>query len=352
MTGMHDAAEAARTINAMIDRTATARIVVSDPVDPDCIGTGLACAWWLAQRGRQAGVISLQPIPEIMAGFPGIGKVTCSEPVSFDGTRSGLIILVDGGSWSQFFGPDWKSIVAGLDPARIINIDHHRPDDIAAAIPAQCLNVQTSSTAQLFYEHLLQPGGYVPPPRVADHLYRALLYDTRMFKNEMHPGVYAFAQTLIDCGADHAGAVDTSYDRREIEFFQWAVAHTEYIAEVCLTLLVIDAERAAALERTFGPDFGEFSRVYKEVFQRQVRDYHYGIILTDQRDGTVRLTWRTRNCGDHISVADAAGAAGFKVGGHRNAGGGVWSGTLHEARDALLHQMRRFFAADPKADPR
>jgi len=57
--------------------------------------------------------------------------------------------------------------------------------------------------------------------------------------------------------------------------------------------------------------------------------------------GGVRLTWRTRNYGGHLAVAEIARRAGFRAGGHRNAGGGSFDGSLADARARLLAQFRR-----------
>ncbi|MCP4717552.1 MAG: hypothetical protein GY868_20720, partial [Deltaproteobacteria bacterium] len=63
------------------------------------------------------------------------------------------------------------------------------------------------------------------------------------------------------------------------------------------------------------------------------------IILIDNLDGSVKLGWRTRNYGNHASIGAVARSAGFTAGGHRNAGGGKFSGSLAEAQARLLNAL-------------
>ncbi len=316
-------------------------IVVSDPIDPDCLGTGLALAWWLEHQGKQATLVSFRGIPPAMRSFPDAERIQEADAATFEFDPYQLVFLVDGSSWGQFFGSGWPDVLQRIDTARIISLDHHQPEEIYAAVQDRCLTVQTSCTAQVLYEYFIEPDGIRPPAHVADYMYQALLYDARMFKNEMHPGEYAFAETLIALGADHDRAVDTNYDKREMDFFVWAAQHTEYVDDIGVTLLTIDSQRADELTRIFGREYADWMRLYKETFQRQIKGYHYGIILKDNLDGTVRLNWRTRNFGRHLSIAEVARTVGFKAGGHRNAGGGVYSGTIAEARKQLIGAMRR-----------
>ncbi len=315
-------------------------IVVSDPIDPDCVGTALALTWLLTQQPKHVEVISLFRIPPEMTDFPKINDVSVVTADSFDSGRYNIIVLVDGCDWTQFLGKDWKEITARIDLSKVINLDHHFPGDIQKTIPERCFNVKTSSTAQLLYDYFIKPSGVQLPPDAADSLYRALLYDTRNFKNEMHPGAYNFAADLITSGAHHAKAVDVNFEMQEFTFLAWAVDHTEFIPELQLSLLVLDARAQNELQKRISADWKDFDRLYKEVVERQIKGYNYGIILIDNLDGSIRLGWRTRSYGDHLSIGDIARGVGFHAGGHRNAGGGRFSGTIDEAKARLLNAIR------------
>jgi len=333
-----------RNISALMASSTDALIIVSRPVDPDCIGTALALRWLLAARNQKASIVCFFSIPFTMTGFPGIDEVTVAEAASFDFAPFDLLITIDGSSWGQFFGDAWEKILSRIDLTRIVSIDHHEPEEIMQAIPDRCLNVKTSSTAQVLYEHFIEPSQLSPPACIADCLYQALLYDTRGFRNEAHTGAYRFAEALIALGADHAKAVDVNYDIREVQYLNWAIEHTEFISSLGLMLLIIDAGRLAELEALLGKDFLDFDAIYKETIQRQVAGFHYGVMLTDRLDGTVRLNWRTRGCGSHLSIGDIARQAGFKAGGHRNAGGGLFTGSIESAKARLLAQLRQALA--------
>ena len=329
------------TILHLIQKSEKILVVVSQPIDPDCVGTGLALKWWLAQRSKKVEIVSFFQIPESMSRFPGIREIEPLQGNSFNFSRYDLIMLLDGSDWPQFFGDDWNKIVSQLDLNKVVNLDHHEAGEIQGTIPDRCLRVTTSSTAQLLYDFFIKPGSIEIPPQVAGYLYLALLYDSRMFKNEIHAGEYSFADALISSGVDHDRAVDANYDIREIKFMSWAVQHTEFFPDLQLTLLNIDSPCSKELTQEFGKNWKDFDKLYKEQVQRQIKDYHYGIILIDNMDGTVKLGWRTRNYGNHLSIAEVARRAGFRAGGHRNAGGGKFSGTIGEAKTRLLEEMRK-----------
>lgn len=316
-------------------------IVISRPVDPDCVGTALACQWWLQQQSKKTKIVSFVAMPRDMDDFPGIRTIRRAEPSKFDFSRYGAMILVDGCDWAQFFGNQWSAIISRLDLQRVVNLDHHQPGDIRKAVPETCLNVCTSSTAQVLYSCLVEPSSIVPPAEVAEWLYRALLYDSRIFRNELHPGQLGFAEKLLALGVNHAKAVDVNYDMPEVEFMMWAVRHTRFMPELQLSLLVIDAPAQAALRQQFGKSWMDYDKLYKEQIERHIKGYNYGIILIDNLDGSIRFGWRTRNFGDHVSVGDAARRAGFQAGGHRNAGGGTFVGTIAEAESRLLQELER-----------
>jgi len=329
-------------ITQVLGRSDTILIMVSDPIDPDCVAAALVVCWMLERQQKKVMIISRYRIPATMLDFPNIHRVQVYADGLPDIANFDAIVLVDGATWSQFLGRDWSDALGRIDLRRVINIDHHMPEDIQAAVPRTCLNMQLSSTVQVIYESFIKPEKVKLPVDMAEVLYRALLYDSRNFKNEMHPGEYAFAETLIASGADHARAVDVNLDRNEVDFMVWAVQKTEFVADLSLSLLCLDHRYQQELESLMGPKWPEFNSLYKETILRQIKGFHYGVILQEKpSDGSVRLSWRTRNYGDHLSIAEIARQAGFKAGGHRNAGGGSFTGSLHAARERLLEEFKR-----------
>lgn len=330
-----------KNIQNLIRNSDNILIVVSTPIDPDCVGTALALCWWLTKHNKQAQAISFFQIPQKMADFPGISEILQPDSSTFEFNKYQLIILVDGSSWGQFFGNNWKKILQTLNINKIVNLDHHVPDEIQAAIPERSLNVQTSCTSQLLFEYFIKPDDIKPPSHIAEYLYLSLLYDSRMFKNEIHPGEYQFAQELLCLGINHSKAVDTNYSLQEVKFLAWAIEHTQFIPNLKLTLLLIDAKLNNELQQRFGESWKDFDAIYKETIQRQITGYNYGIILIDNMDGTTRLGWRTRNFGNTICISETAAKAGFRAGGHRNAGGGTFIGSIEKAKEQLLQEIRK-----------
>ncbi len=328
-------------VNDLLNSSKNILIIVSKPIDPDCIGTALSLSWLLNKKNKSVDIISFTKIPPEMTSFPGIDTVTYTKLKIPNFQSYNTIILVDGCDWTQFFGDELEKVLAAIDKKKIINLDHHMPGDILKAIPETCLNAMTSSTAQLFFELFIEPSKIKITPQIAEYLYLALLYDSGNFKYELYPGQYCFADKLIAAGADHAKAMDINYDKKEIDFMVWAVEHTEFLPEYKLSLLTINKELTLELQKLFGKNWSDFDKFYKETIERQIKGYNYGIILMDNMDGSIRVGWRTRNYGNTISIADLACRSGFKAGGHRNAGGGKFEGTIEDAREHLLREFKK-----------
>ncbi len=68
------------TLHARMASSTSALIIVSRPVDPDCIGTARALRWLLAAQGRTASITCFFSIPSNMADFPGMDEVLVAEP--------------------------------------------------------------------------------------------------------------------------------------------------------------------------------------------------------------------------------------------------------------------------------
>jgi len=330
-----------KNINEMLSSSEKILTVVSKPIDPDCIGTALSISWLLNEKNKSADIVSFTKIPLGMRSFPGIEAVTFTELKTPDFRTYNTIILVDGCDWAQFFGDDWEKKLSGIDKKKIINLDHHMPGDIQRTIPETCLNSKTSCTAQLLYESFIEPDKIKITPQVAKYLYLALLYDSGNFKYEIYPGQYSLAEKLVAAGADHAKAMDINYDKKEIDFMVWAVEHTEFLPEYKLSVLAINNDLNLELQKVFGENWSDFDKFYKEAIERQIKGYDYGIILMDNLDGSIRLGWRTRNHGKTTSIADLARSSGFNAGGHRNAGGGRFEGTIEEAKEKLLGEFKK-----------
>ena len=95
---MHDPDAAMKTgaaVRAALGASERTAVVVSDPIDPDCLGTALALVWWLTAQGRQASAVSFVRIPGTLQTFPDVDTVTVADPLQFDFDAYDLVVLVD-----------------------------------------------------------------------------------------------------------------------------------------------------------------------------------------------------------------------------------------------------------------
>lgn len=297
-------------------------IVCSKPIDPDSIGTALACKFWLEQLGKGVTVINSFRLTENMKIFPDVSLISFDqENPALD--KYDLVITLDSRTWSQLFKN--KDIIYQHNLDKFINIDHHIAADIAEDIPKTTLRTSASSTAEVLYTYLLADNAQITP-QIATYLYLALVGDTGNFKWAIGPNTMGFADTLTNAGADvKLAELFFKPSENELKYSEWGHSNIEHYPDLGIELLMHSPEKDAVIEQLLQTEYwGDFnSHFIFNFFDELDLKYNYLITLKQDED-ELRLSWRTRNnTSDTIEIMQAAINTGFAAGGHRNAGGGT-----------------------------
>ncbi len=321
-------------IHKLIADANTVLVMASTPIDIDSLGTGLTLEWYFQQLGKQVKLVSSFPLNSNLQQFSRQGDIEVIDPVTFDFSSFDLIVTEDGSHWDRFFGPDWAQVLPKLDKSRIINIDHHEPDIIASEIPDTALLEVASCTSQVVYNHLFADVARPLPEFVLEWMYKAMIADTIRFRI-YYGGDFAFADNLVREGADHFKFTNTNYPKSEIEFTTWALANMQYLPALKLMLLEVpNAEVQKTIAAGNDPSIEGF--FLKDTVASAVEGYDYMIVLKEITPDSINMVWRTRNYGPTVEMAKVISGAGFQGGGHRNAGGGTFAGTMPDAKSKLL----------------
>src|SRR5579875_7325 len=83
--------------------------------DGDAVGTMLACGMMLSQMGKQADLVSADPVPSIYRGLP--CATTIRQTTRLSGQYDAVILLECDGIA--------RSRLDGLEDCFLVNIDHH-----------------------------------------------------------------------------------------------------------------------------------------------------------------------------------------------------------------------------------
>lgn len=332
-------------ITSKIDKANKILILASRPIDYDCLGTSLLIRWFLKEVKNKEVVNSyvFSEVPNHIKNFPGINLIEQRYVSEVDFDYYDLIIMPDGNEFRQFLTNDYKKIIAMVDSEKFISIDHHPPGKIEETIPDSTFRKVDSCTAKVFYENFIKPENTKVPQNIAQLMYMALVGDTGNFSHAIYSDTFAFAQELIEMGAEHYSATDLSIPKDMMEFTTWAIQNTEYYPKAKSTILKINGDTKKYLADKFGEDWEAMNliRYYMNIFMRMVEGYPYSLIMTETVDGLgVKVIYRVKNFNADIDLTETLAPIGFELKGHPKAGGGLVNNTsLESAVSKYLGKM-------------
>ena len=162
--------------------------------DGDCIGSQLALAYSLHERGRKVIVWNQDPMPEKLAFLDPKKLLATPKPCkSFD-----AVITTDCANYERL-----GTICSCIEQrGLLINIDHHSSNSRYGDI--HWINARSASTGELIHQ-LIKQAGWPITPLIADNLFTAISTDTGSFQYPTtRSTTYHAAAELVTKGADLA----------------------------------------------------------------------------------------------------------------------------------------------------
>jgi bifunctional oligoribonuclease and PAP phosphatase NrnA len=307
------------------------RIVITSHVRPDgdSIGSSLALAWALRERGIDARVVHRDPPTPQLAEFPGTSDIEVGSAIP-QGTEA--VVVLECGDLS-------RTGLSGFDGLPIVNIDHH-PGNTGYG-DVHWFDGTAAALGEVIFDIITELG--VPiSPQMATQLFVAVVTDTGSFK---YPGVsprtFFTSARLLEAGADPVSVARKLYDSHSLARLrlQGAVLQTlevEQDGRVAL-LTVTDAMLAAA-----GSAPEETDGLIN--LPLTVKSIQAVACFKEAGDGHWRVSLRSK--GD-IDVGQVA--RGFGGGGHRNASGCTLQGPLDSVRERIVERLAPEVAAHAPA---
>jgi nanoRNase/pAp phosphatase (c-di-AMP/oligoRNAs hydrolase) len=300
--------------------------VVTSHVNPDgdSIGSALALCEFLKAQGKDAMVAMsdatpmvykwLDPDREMMAPADG------ADLTHIAGVDA--IFIVDVNSWERL-GRIGEAIKHA--PAVKAVIDHHPYRE--SITPHSVIQTEASSTAELIYNLIDTLGGPITK-RAAEALYTGILTDTGSFR---FANTSAHAHHITASLLEHSVKPALVYD---LVYNQNSEARTRLMGQVISDIQFAGNGQVAWL--TVGPSMIEDAGALPEDTSgfvdttMTIAGVEIGIIFVGTHEGTVRISLRSRGNKNVNAVA-----AHFGGGGHKNASGVVYKGSIEEAVNAV-----------------
>ncbi|QGP93268.1 Bifunctional oligoribonuclease and PAP phosphatase NrnA [Neomoorella glycerini] len=296
------------TVESIAAALAAARevAVVSHIIpDGDCLGSTLALALALRQRGTRAVAINADPVPEMFQFLPGQKTIIPPDKVT---EVPPLLVMVD--------STDMERAGEGFSQWRqktqmVINIDHHVSNTRFGDL--NLVDSRAAATAELIYA-VLERIPVTINPAIATCLYAALATDTGSFQYENCTATtMRLAARLMEQGADLSLIREYLWERKPL-------ASIRLLAAVLPTLTLAYDGRVAWLtvSRATLDAIGALPEHAEGLvnYPRSIAGVEVGLLFRELPDGLVKVSLRSKKIVDVNALA-----ARFGGGGHRRAAG-------------------------------
>lgn len=314
------------------------RVVLTCHVRPDGDAIGSTLGLWhlLRALGKEATVVVPDKAPQSLAFLPGFKEIAvytnhkdfCETTVA----KSDLIICCD------FNTPLRQDALAPLiqeAEAKKVLIDHHTdPDDFAFLMFSY---PRMSSTCELVFRIIAAMGMYDKVDRdCATCMLAGIITDTRNFTVNIHyPDIYEILMRLLEKDVDKDRIIKEALNTRSLNSLRleaYAISQKmEIFPEHKCALITLDSEELKKFSYEKGDTEGLVNRPL------EVRGMVYSIFMREDPD-CVKISGRSS---DDFPVSEICKTL-YGGGGHVQAAGAEFHGSLEECREILVKHLPDF----------
>lgn len=325
--------EACSEVVRLIEASEHPLIISHKNPDGDAVGSSLGLKFFLKKLGKKPNIIVPDSFPDFLKFLPGSENIklfdrqreTCVRIIQ----EADLVFFLDFNSLKRI---DELGVLAGDKKVPKIMVDHHPfPDDIA---DYKYHRTNVSSTSELIYEfcRLLYPHVSVQA-KMATCLYAGLSTDTGTFRHNIHENTHQTAGELFKAGADHASVIQHIFDSNSLDrmrlmgfclFEKLTIVPQHETAYIALS-----KEEMAAFHHRKGDTEGFVNQALS------IDGVKMAVLFTEQADTLTKLSLRSK--GD-FAINDFANQF-FNGGGHKNAAGGTYEGSLTNTIQYFLEKL-------------
>ncbi|MCM1163879.1 MAG: bifunctional oligoribonuclease/PAP phosphatase NrnA [Muribaculaceae bacterium] len=307
-------------------------IVITCHVSPDgdALGSSTALCSVLRALGKEANVVTADCAPRSLQFLPGVREIVAAtrqaDRAAMLVADADLIFCLDFNCLKRI---DRLAPMVEASKARRVVIDHHLDPEIDADVIIS--DPEISSTSALLYLFLYQAGWTRKLNRgAAADIYTGMMTDTGHFTyNSNDPDLYLIIYDLMRKGIDKDNlyklVMDTSSESR-IRIMGYARYKMEIFHEHRMGLLTLNRQELDEFDYVKGDTEGLVNTPLS------IPEVTWSVFLREDAPDSVKVSMRSKGdfpvnkiCEEH-----------FGGGGHVNAAGGDFNGSLPEALSYLL----------------
>ncbi len=309
-------------IAAAIRRSQTFFIAGHVKPDGDTVGSALALASVLKRLGKHPCIYSKEQVPDNLLFLSGARRIPVRDTVR--GAFDCAIILECSGLERM------GSLITAGQAKTMVNIDHHAHYRCFADL--NYIRPEASSTAEILFD-LFRTMKVRLTKREAEGLYTGLVTDTGKFQQaNTTPASLRMSAELLEAGVVPEKMYECIYAQGTLS--------SKLLLGAALETLRIEHDgkvSTMSITRTMYRRTGSSAIETEGIINHtmMITGVQVGILFREEnKDGTIKVSFRSRNKFDVNSVARHFGG-----GGHRGAAGCTLTGTLDQARKRVLNHI-------------
>jgi bifunctional oligoribonuclease and PAP phosphatase NrnA len=320
----------------LLKRADTVAILSHQGPDGDAVGSSLAMAEFLLTQGKHVQVIFPDPFPDFLRWMPGSEKSLfySLQPKACELflTKSDVIICLD---FNHLKRMGRLGEVVANSPAKRIMLDHHpEPDEFAEV---QMSYPSIASTSELVFRYICRSGSFDEmTKKCAECIYTGMMTDTGAFSyNSNKTEMYYIVSELINKGVDK----DAIYSR---VYNTWSADRMRLMGFVLHQRMKVYPEFNTAILHLSLEDLKKYNYQIGDTegfvnLPLSISGIVFSVFVREEA-GRIKLSFRSQGTFPVNKVA----AELFNGGGHLNAAGGEFEGTLEEALCKLEEALPTF----------
>ena len=302
--------------------------------DADALGSSLGLAGFLKKLGHQVTVVTPSDYPEFLAWMPGNKEVVAvskefkeSEEIAIKAIENAeLVFCLDFSNLQRT--EDLQETIRRASGIKIL-IDHHLEPERFTQY--EQWDPAAASTAGLVYQLIGQlEGKHLMDADIANCLYAGLMTDTGGFRHSNTTQTeFSIASELVGYGANPSEVAKLIYDTNSLDRLRLTGF---LLSQKLMVIPEFNAAYAAigAQElKQFGSQTGDTEGLVN--FGLSIKGIRLSVLMYERKN---EIKFSFRSLGD-FSVNEMA-RKHFQGGGHKNASGGTFKGTLQEALQKFL----------------
>jgi len=305
--------------------------------DGDAIGASLGLYWFLLDLGHKPTVVMPNDFPEFLKWMPGNDQILNFEQQSPQVEacleQADLICTLDFNDLSRVGG--LESLLVNSQKTFVM-IDHHQqPADYAALTWS---DTTMSSTSEMI-AHLIEAwtGWSKLTEATATNLYTGIMTDTGSFRFPATTAkTHQVVAALIEAGAQHSKIHQAVYDNQSpgrLKLLGRALANMEIQSQYNTAFICLSQKDLDECDFKKGDTEGFVN------YALQIQGIRFALIFIENKHEQI-IKISLRSVGD-FSVNEFA-RNHFNGGGHINAAGGRFDGSLTEAVNHLLKHLPEY----------